>query len=127
MKHGFAESLDDFEDESIDTVISTHVLCSVDELDDALDEIYRVLKPGGRFVFLEHVATDDDSWTTSIQRNIRPVWRVFGDGCEFRDIASALKASFQGKMQLKIDEFLAPFPKLLQFVSPHVKGIATKI
>jgi ubiquinone/menaquinone biosynthesis C-methylase UbiE len=127
VKHGFAEQLDEFDDESIDTVISTHVLCSVERVDDALAEILRVLKPGGKFLFMEHVATHDATWTTTVQRNIRPLWRVLGDGCEFRDIATALRQSFGDAATLHIDEFDAPMPRLLAFVRPHVKGVATKL
>jgi len=45
-----------FADASFDAVVSTLVLCSVPELDTTLREVWRVLKPGGRFLFLEHVA-----------------------------------------------------------------------
>jgi ubiquinone/menaquinone biosynthesis C-methylase UbiE len=47
-----------FEDASFDFVVSTLVLCTVDDPARALAEIYRVLKPGGRLVFLEHVRSD---------------------------------------------------------------------
>ena len=48
-----------FEDGSFDTVVSTLVLCGVDDQARALREIQRVLRPGGRFLFLEHVRSDD--------------------------------------------------------------------
>jgi ubiquinone/menaquinone biosynthesis C-methylase UbiE len=48
-----------FEDESFDTVVSTLVLCGVDDQVRALREIRRVLRPGGRLLFLEHVRADD--------------------------------------------------------------------
>jgi ubiquinone/menaquinone biosynthesis C-methylase UbiE len=47
------------EDDSFDFVVSTLVLCTVDDPARALGEIHRVLKPGGRLVFLEHVRSDD--------------------------------------------------------------------
>src|SRR5215467_2712166 len=48
-----------FEDGSFDTVISTLVLCGVDDQERAVREIRRVLRPGGRLLFLEHVRSDD--------------------------------------------------------------------
>jgi ubiquinone/menaquinone biosynthesis C-methylase UbiE len=48
-----------FEDESFDFVVATLVLCTVDDPDRALEEVRRVLKPGGRLLFLEHVRSDD--------------------------------------------------------------------
>jgi ubiquinone/menaquinone biosynthesis C-methylase UbiE len=44
---------------SYDAVLGTLVLCSVDSLPAAVAEVQRVLRPGGRFIFLEHVAADD--------------------------------------------------------------------
>jgi ubiquinone/menaquinone biosynthesis C-methylase UbiE len=48
-----------FEDDSFDTVVSTLVLCGVDDQAQALREIRRVLRPGGHLVFIEHVRADD--------------------------------------------------------------------
>jgi ubiquinone/menaquinone biosynthesis C-methylase UbiE len=48
-----------FEDDTFDTVVSTLVLCGVDDQARSLREIRRVLRPGGRLLFLEHVRSDD--------------------------------------------------------------------
>ena len=50
-----------FDDDAFDTVVSTLVLCGVDDQVQALQEARRVLKPGGRLLFLEHVRSDDPS------------------------------------------------------------------
>ena len=55
VREGVAERLE-ADDESLDAVVSTLVLCSVEDLGESLREIRRVLKPGGKFVFIEHVA-----------------------------------------------------------------------
>jgi SAM-dependent methyltransferase len=49
-----------YDDETFDTVVSTLVLCGVDDQPRAVREVRRVLKPGGRLLFLEHVRSDDD-------------------------------------------------------------------
>ena len=48
-----------FADDSFDTVVSTLVLCGVDDQEQALREVRRVLRPGGRFLFIEHVRSDE--------------------------------------------------------------------
>jgi SAM-dependent methyltransferase len=65
--------------ESTDTVISTLVLCTVRDPVQALAEIRRVLRPGGRLVLLEHVR--GDGATETVQRALDPVWHVVGRGC----------------------------------------------
>jgi SAM-dependent methyltransferase len=48
-----------YDDATFDTVVSTLVLCSVDDQPRSVRELWRVLKPGGSFLFLEHVCSDD--------------------------------------------------------------------
>ncbi len=79
-----------FETGSFDTVISTLVLCSVMAVEHVLQEVNRVLAPGGQYLFLEHVANSHRGgrW---IQQGIEPVWRQFGGGCRLtRDIQTAV-------------------------------------
>jgi SAM-dependent methyltransferase len=80
---------------SVDVVLSTAVLCSVDDLDVVLAEIRRVLRPGGRFIFLEHVAAPPGSALRRLQRMVAPITRVVDRGCDpGRDIAPAIEAAF---------------------------------
>ena len=74
-----AASVDDlpFPDASFDTVVVTYVLCSVPDQADALAEIARVLKPDGRFLFLEHVRSADPK-VARRQDRIRPLYNLVG-------------------------------------------------
>jgi SAM-dependent methyltransferase len=65
---------------SVDTVVSTLVLCTVADPDAALDEIRRVLRPGGRFLFCEHVRSDSNRLARWQERLAGP-WQAFADGC----------------------------------------------
>jgi ubiquinone/menaquinone biosynthesis C-methylase UbiE len=69
-----------FEDGRFDTAVSTLVLCTVDDQDRALSELRRVLKPGGRLLFIEHVRADAPG-LARWQDRVNPVHRVIGCGC----------------------------------------------
>ena len=69
-----------FADGSVDTIVSTFVLCTVDAPDLALREIARVLRPGGQLLFIEHVRSDSPSLAYWQDRLARP-WRRFAQGC----------------------------------------------
>jgi len=117
---GDAEALP-FPDDSVDAVLSTLVLCSVGGMDRALGEILRILKPGGRFVFLEHVGAPPGSWLRRVQRWVKPAWRALGDGCEpDRDTDENLHRA--GFREVRLERFEVPLP----LVSPHIAGVARK-
>jgi len=90
-----AESIP-LESESVDTVVITYSLCSVDEPQAALAEIRRVLKPRGRLVFCEHGASPDRP-VRRWQDRVTPVWRRFAGGCHLnRDVPGMIQeAGFQ--------------------------------
>jgi ubiquinone/menaquinone biosynthesis C-methylase UbiE len=69
-----------FDDDSFDTVVSTLVLCTVDDPRRAIDETARVLKPGGKLLFLEHVRADTRRLASWQDRLHRP-WHAFAAGC----------------------------------------------
>jgi len=90
-----AEALD-FEDDSFDTVVCTFTLCSVTDVAQVLREVRRVLRPGGKFLFLEHGKSwyPEMSW---IQNLANPFYRVLACGCRVnRDVPGELvKSGFQ--------------------------------
>jgi SAM-dependent methyltransferase len=70
-----------FADASFDTVVSTLVLCTVGDPRRAVAEVARVLRPGGRLLFLEHVRAEP-GWRRAMQRrSVRP-WAAFAAGCQ---------------------------------------------
>ena len=71
-----------FADHSFDTVVSTMVLCTVEDPVRALSEIARVLRPGGRLLFIEHMRSDTERWGRWQDRLERP-WASFGWGCRW--------------------------------------------
>jgi ubiquinone/menaquinone biosynthesis C-methylase UbiE len=82
-----------FDDDRFDTVVCTLVLCTVPDAPAAIGEAARVLRPGGRLLFLEHVRAEDPRLVRWQDRLWRP-WRFVADGCHCnRDTLAALQAS----------------------------------
>lgn len=110
-----------FEDASFDTVVGSLLLCSVDDQDAALAEIGRVLKPGGRYLFLEHVRSDDPK-VAARQDRWEGVWGVVAMGCHpNRDTLPHIEAAFVVD-ELEQDELPAG-PSIMR---PYVLGQARK-
>lgn len=114
-----AESLP-FEDSSFDTAVATLALCTIPDPEAALAEAARVLKPGGRLLFLEHVRSEDPGLARWQDRLERP-WRFFGDGCHCnRDTVATIAASPLEVKEVEKGEL----PKSPPIVRPLVQGIA---
>jgi len=80
-----------FPDESFDTVVSTFTLCSIPNLERALKEIKRVLKPDGIFLFLEH-GKSPNGFITTFQNLLNPFYNLFANGCNVnRDMVTLIK------------------------------------
>jgi ubiquinone/menaquinone biosynthesis C-methylase UbiE len=94
-------------DDSVDAVVSTLVLCTVDDVERTLAEVERVLRPGGRLVLLEHVL--GDGALATVQRVLAGPWRVVGHGCRLtRDPRAALDA--RGWDTSGIEDVSLPMP-----------------
>jgi ubiquinone/menaquinone biosynthesis C-methylase UbiE len=81
-----------FADGSVDTVVSTFVLCTVDAPDRALREIARVLRPNGRLLFIEHVRSNSPGLARWQDRLARP-WQRFARGCRCNRATAELMAT----------------------------------
>lgn len=84
-----------FQDSSFDVVVSTLVLCSVENVATVLAHVARVLKPGGRFLFIEHVlAPSSDCFLQLQQRLLDPLQQLVADRCHLtRDTGAAIASS----------------------------------
>ncbi len=111
-----------FPDERFDAVVATLVLCSVEDPDAAASEIHRVLKPGGRLVFIEHVGGREPRIARR-QRRIEPVWKRVAANCHLtRDTAATLEAS-----GLRLDGVVeASLPRATSWARPAIRGHAVK-
>jgi len=82
-----------FEDNSIDTVVSTYTLCSIPNPDQTMREVYRVLKPNGVFLFSEH-GRSPDRFTVFIQDQVEFFYPFISGGCHCnRDIKKIISNS----------------------------------
>lgn len=121
IRQGVGEAIP-FEDNSFDTVVATYTMCSVSDNRQVLHELRRILKPGGRFLFLEH-GLAPDSAVRNWQRRLEPTWKVVFGGCHLtrpvgqavRDAGFAVEPIEQGYM-----------PRMPKFASWTESGLAIK-
>jgi ubiquinone/menaquinone biosynthesis C-methylase UbiE len=93
-----------FEDGRFDCVVSTWTLCSIPDAQQAMREVHRVLKLGGRFMFLEHGVSDEPKiqrW----QRRLNRIQKRVGDGCRL-DLDVSAVVGEQPFREVKLDRFL---------------------
>ncbi len=114
-----AESLP-FTDGSLDTVLCTLVLCTVEDPAAALAEVARVLAPGGRFLFIEHVRAES-AWLGGLQDRLHGPWRrlVVGCRCNRRTARIMHEAGFE------VDVREARWRRVPPIVAPLILGSAT--
>lgn len=117
-----AESLP-FPDASLDAVVGTLVLCSIAEPAAALAEVRRVLKPRGRYVFLEHGAAAEGSTRLRWQRRLEPIWRIAADDCHLTRRADEILVAAGFDIERQVRESMR---KALPFLRPTIRGIARR-
>lgn len=109
-----------FADDSFDTVVSTMVLCTVPDADAAIAEIRRVLRPGGRLLFIEHVVAES-ARLARWQHRLAAPWAAFADGCRCnRDTVGHLRAGGLRPLGVRQDAWKG-MPRI---VAPLVVGQA---
>jgi len=111
-----------FADDSFDTAVSTVVLCSVPDQAAALREVRRVLRPGGRLLFAEHVRSDDPGRAKWQDRLERP-WTKIANGCHpNRDTRAALESA---GFEVDVAE-RGELPMVPRHVKPDIAGRAPR-
>jgi ubiquinone/menaquinone biosynthesis C-methylase UbiE len=100
---------------SVDTVVVTWSLCSVDDPAVVLTEIRRVLKPGGRFIFVEHGLSPDDG-VRKWQNRLTPVWRRCAGGCHLnRPMDTLIRNAGFAVADLRTEYVPGPRPMTFMF------------
>ncbi|CAB4865370.1 MAG: methyltransferase domain-containing protein [Actinobacteria bacterium] len=110
-----------FPDASFDTVVSTLVLCTVPDPERTLEEVHRVLKPGGRLLFMEHVLGKGS--TARRQHLVARPWAAVACGCRCdRPTHDTISASPLELQELEHGRM----PKATKFLSPLIQGRAIR-
>ena len=122
---GFGESLP-LEDASVDTVVSTLVMCTVDDVERTLAEVRRVLRPGGAYLFLDHVAAPQGTPLRTMQEALNPLNRAAYEGCRLtRDPEAAVRATF-GDDNCDVNRFIAGSTKQSWLVGTSPVDVAAR-
>ncbi|XP_054809563.1 uncharacterized protein LOC129311345 [Prosopis cineraria] len=110
------------DDASVDAVVSTLVLCSVKDVSKTLQEIKRVLRPGGLFVFVEHVGAKEGTVLRFIQGFLDPLQQTLADGCHLcRDTGGFISEAGFSRVELNTASL-----KIAALINPFVYGLAYK-
>ncbi len=117
-----AERLD-LPDASVDAVISSLVLCTVGDPAGVVSEVHRILRPGGRYAFLEHVAAAEGTALRRLQRAARRPWGWFFEGCSCeRDLRPVIEAAGFAGTTIADVRVRGPFLP----ANTQIAGVATK-
>ncbi|RID55635.1 hypothetical protein BRARA_G02884 [Brassica rapa] len=106
---------------SVDAVVGSLVMCSVSDIPQTLKEIKRILKPGGLYLFVEHVAAEDGTFLRMVQNVLDPLQQVVADGCHLTRNTEdyLLEAGFKGGVDINKVSLSAFY-----HLSPHLYGVA---
>jgi SAM-dependent methyltransferase len=118
LRQGIGEKLP-LKDAMADTVVVTYAFCTIPDPAKALDEIRRVLKPGGMLLFCEHARAD--GWRGSLQRGLNGAWSGLFGGCKLtRDPVAAIEAAGFATDDVVVERF--SLPRML--LGMHYSGAA---
>ncbi len=109
-----------FADDSFDTVVTTLVLCMVHDADAVVREARRVLKPGGAFLFYEHVVSPRrrGRWW---QHKLNPAWKCLTTGCNLnRDLTASIRQAGFASVELEAFDLSVGLPVTI----PNIVGMA---
>ena len=102
------------ESSSVDKVVTTWTLCTIPDVDRALEEMLRVLKPSGRLLFVEHGLASKEG-ASKWQNRLTPAWKCISGGCHLnRPILSLIENA--GFKINEMDTGYAPGPKFLTYL-----------
>ncbi len=105
---------------SFDSIVCTWTLCSIPNVYRALDEMRRVLKPDGAFIFIEHGLSSEPN-VARVQRALEPMWKPIGGGCHLARRPDALLAA-AGFSLATLEQGYQPGPR---FAAYMYHGVAT--
>jgi SAM-dependent methyltransferase len=114
----------DLPDASADMVISSLVLCTVADPGAVVAEVHRILRPGGRYAFLEHVAAPEHTALRRLQRAVRRPWGWFFEGCSCeRDLRTVIENAGFARTVIRNYRLRGPFLP----ANPQIAGVATTV
>ena len=114
----------DLPDASADMVISSLVLCTVPDPGGVVAEVQRILRPGGRYAFLEHVAAPEHTALRRLQRAVRRPWGWFFEGCSCeRDLRTVIENAGFAHTAIRNYRLRGPFLP----ANPQIAGVVTTV
>jgi SAM-dependent methyltransferase len=120
-----AENMNIIESNSMDAVVATFTLCSINDLSAVFNEINRVLKNGGVFIFMDHSKNTNNILMNGLQTIIEPFWSFIFDDCRFRDIKGEFNKHSKFE-HLEIREYIKCRGTLGFMLNPIIYGYAQK-
>ena len=131
---GYAEQIP-MADNSVDVVVGTMVLCSVQSVAKSLREVHRVLKPGGKYIFTEHISAPNNLPMLGMAQQLAdPLQRIFAEGCHLRRNPQEDILGTFGPENVELKNIVLSSGKRDKgrlpphfLLSPHLIGCATKM
>jgi ubiquinone/menaquinone biosynthesis C-methylase UbiE len=131
---GYAENMNMVDSNSVDAVVGSLVMCGVRSVNKSLSEILRILKPGGKYFFLEHVIAEKGTRTYYAQHLFNGLWRQMSHCTITRKTFDSIRNAGFGHVDLELfeaDELVQPAPvkpmgPLIYLGMRHAMGVATK-